>query len=77
MRLASAGLPSARQSEESRLSGRIAVARLADELEAGVFEAGAVTCPWMVVTTGGRDIPRRPASSGPRSVWSWMMSTSP
>ena len=36
----------------------------------------AVTCPWIVVTTGGRDIPRRPASSGPSSVWSWMMPVS-
>ena len=35
-----------------------------------------VTFPWIVVTTGCRAIPRRPASTGPRSVWSWMMSAS-
>ena len=32
--------------------------------------------PWLVCTTGGLRMPRRPAMSGPRKVWSWMTSTS-
>ena len=37
---------------------------------------GGVNGPCNVVTTGARASPRRPASKGPSSVWSWMMSAS-
>ena len=35
-----------------------------------------VNGPWLVCTTGGLRMPRRPEISGPRKVWSWMMSMS-